>query len=80
MFPYGRGLAQSASPADLPPGWTPSLLEEAKRWVSIYRTTKYVSKQDVDVSFARSNGPGGQVSIQFPRVGFPLVLSRKLTS
>jgi hypothetical protein len=65
IFLHGRGLAQSASPGDLPSGWTLSLLEEAKRWVSTYRTTESVSKQDVDVSFARSNGPGGQVSIKF---------------
>ena len=80
IFQHGRGLAQSASPGDLPPGWTPSLLEEAKRWVSTYRTTRSVSKQDVDVSFARSTGPGGQVSIQFPRIRHLLVLSRQLTS
>lgn len=63
LAPQIRGLAQSASPGELPPGWTPSLLEEAKRWISHHNGSKVVPRQYVDVSFARSSGPGGQVSV-----------------
>lgn len=70
-FLVGRGLAQDSSPGGLPAGWTPPLLEEAKLWISEFRKTKTVPKQHVDVSFARSSGPGGQVRIQVGKIWIP---------
>lgn len=46
----------------LPPGWTPSAIKDANEWVTNFKRKRTVDKQDVTISFARSSGPGGQVS------------------
>jgi hypothetical protein len=46
----------------LPPGWTPSAINEANDWVANFKRKKTLDKQAVTISFARSSGPGGQVS------------------
>lgn len=45
----------------LPVGWTPSTIKEANDWVIDFKKRKSLSKQDVEISYARSSGPGGQV-------------------
>jgi hypothetical protein len=46
----------------LPPGWTSSAINEANDWVTNFKRKKTLDKQAVTISFARSSGPGGQVS------------------
>lgn len=46
----------------LPPGWTPSAIKDANDWVTNFKRKRILDKQDVTISFARSSGPGGQVS------------------
>lgn len=51
----------SGNAGRLPFGWTRETLEQANKWTTTFKARRSIDKQDVDVSFARSSGPGGQV-------------------
>ncbi|KAG8836593.1 hypothetical protein FRB91_008575 [Serendipita sp. 411] len=56
-LPY---LIQSRSITSIPPGWTLSSIDDAKRWIADFRGHKSIKREDTEVTFARSSGPGGQ--------------------
>ncbi|KAG8806291.1 hypothetical protein FRC17_005088 [Serendipita sp. 399] len=59
---------QSRYTASLPPGWAASSIDEAKRWIAKYKSQKAIKKDDAEVTFTRSSGPGGQSTATLMRI------------